>query len=675
MAYAHTRSTLAQMLLLLAVVVIGAWLAINLQQNLEARNIAAGFDFLFDTAGFVIGESEIAYSAADTVARALLVGLINTIKVSVLAILGATLLGVALGLARVSDNGLLRGLSRLYVEIIRNIPLLVQLLFLYAFALNVLPPVEQALEPLPSLFLSNRGIALPAFVFSNFTFELPQPGRFNIEGGMQLSAELMTLVVGLSIYTAAYIAEIVRGGIESVPTGQSEAAQALGLRPAQTMRRIVFPQALRAILPPLTSWYLNTVKNSSLAIAVGYPELLSVVDTIINQTGQAIEGVLIVIAVYLTVNLLLSLLINRYNAAITRKGIAPGVGGARRYAPSSWRSLLASRRRGVVSIALLAIAVYAAWNVLDWLVFSATLSGAAADCRVASGACWPFVCENYRTILFGTYPQDEQWRPALCLLLFGWALALSFWKRTWGRPLAVVWLMTLVASILLMHGGPIGLPPVATEKWSGLPLTLLLASVAVMLAFPLAVLLALGRRSTLPVTRSVCVGFIELMRGVPLVGVLFMAAVLFPLFAPPSIEIDSFMRVQIALILFTAAYLAEAIRGGLQAVPRGQFEAAAALGLSNRQTTTLIVLPQALKVSIPGLVNTSISEVKNTTLVLIVGMFDVLQTTRLSLVDVEWRPYFVEAYLFTATLFFCICFAISQLSRQVEAHLNVAHAR
>lgn len=675
MAHAHTRSVLAQTLLLLTVAALGAWLTINLQQNLEARNISAGFDFLVDTAGFGIGESEIAYSASDTVARALLVGLINTIKVSVLAILGATFLGVTLGLARVSDNGLLRGLSRLYVEIIRNIPLLVQLLFLYAFALNVLPPVEQAIEPLPGLFLSNRGIALPAFVFSDFVFEMPRLGRFNIEGGMQLSAELMTLVVGLSIYTAAYIAEIVRGGIESVPTGQSEAAKALGLRPAQTMRRIVFPQALRAILPPLTSWYLNTVKNSSLAIAVGYPELLSVVDTIINQTGQAIEGVIIVIAVYLTVNLLLSLLINRYNAAITRKGIAPGVGGARRYPPSSWRSLLSSRRRGVISITLLTVAAYAAWNVLDWLVFSATLSGTAADCRAASGACWPFIRENYRTILFGTYPQDEQWRAALCVLLFGLALGLSFWKRIWGRPLAVVWLVALVASVSLMQGGLIGLPPVPTEKWSGLPLTLLLASLAVMLAFPLAVMLALGRGSKLPVTRSVCVGFIEFMRGVPLVGVLFMAAVLFPLFAPPSLEIDSFMRVQIALILFTAAYMAEAIRGGLQAVPRGQFEAAAALGLSSRQTTTRIVLPQALKVSIPGLVNTSISEVKNTTLVLIVGMFDVLQTTRLSLVDVEWRPFFVEAYMFTATLFFCICFAISQLSRQVETHLNVAHDR
>lgn len=673
MVSARARSALVQTLLLLTVAALGAWLFTNLQQNLATRNIAAGFGFFGDTAGFAIGESEISYSASDTVARALAVGLINTLKVSVLAIFGATLLGVSLGLARVSDHVLLRGLSRWYVEIVRNIPLLVQLLFLYAFALNVLPPVDQALEPLPGVFLSNRGLAMPALVLAEFAIQWPQPNRFNIEGGMQLSAELLTLVVGLSIYTAAYIAEIVRGGIESVPVGQGEAAKALGMRPSQTMRRVVFPQAMRAILPPLSSWYLNTVKNSSLAIAVGYPDLLSVVDTIINQTGQAIEGVVIVIAVYLSVNLLLSWLINRYNAVIARRGFAPG--GARRHARASWRTLFGSKPRTLVSLTLLAAGVYILWNALDWLVLSAALSGGAQDCRETSGACWPFIRENYQIILFGTYPLDEQWRAALTSLLFVSALALSFWKRLWARSLAAVWIIAIIASLCFMHGGPFGLSVVPAEKWSGLPLTLLLATLAVLLAFPLAVLLALGRRSNRIITHSISVGFIELMRGVPLVGVLFMAAVLFPLFAPPSLEIDSYMRVQVALILFTAAYMAEAVRGGLQAIPKGQFEAAAALGLNPRQTTTRIVLPQALRISIPGLVNTSISEVKNTTLVLIVGMFDVLQTTRLSLVEVEWRPFFTEAYIFTATLFFGLCFAISQLSRRIETHLNVAHER
>jgi general L-amino acid transport system permease protein len=193
-----------------------------------------------------------------------------------------------------------------------------------------------------------------------------------------------------------------------------------------------------------------------------------------------------------------------------------------------------------------------------------------------------------------------------------------------------------------------------------------LASTAVLAGFPLAILLALARRSHVSTARVLATCFIELMRGTPLVGLLFMAAVMFPLLLPPAFEIDSFARVQIALVLFTAAYMAESIRAGLQALPPGQVEAATSLGLTHLQTLRHVVLPQALRTSLPSLVNTSISEVKNTTLVLIVGMFDLLQTTRLALVEVEWRPYFVEAYGFTATVFFVICFAMSQLSRRIE---------
>lgn len=669
-----TRSAVAQGLLFIIVIGVGLWLLANLRQNLAQRSIVTGFGFLSDIAGFAIGESSIAYSPLDTFGRALLVGLLNTLKVSVLAILGATVIGVALGLARLSDHALVRGVSRLYVELVRNIPLLVHLLFLYTFVLNVLPPLEEALQPLPGVLLSNRGIALPAVHLSGPWIELPQMGRFNVEGGMQLSAELLTLVVGLSLYTAAYIAEIVRGGILSVSPGQSEAANALGLRPVHTMRHVVLPQALRAILPPLTSWYLNTIKNSSLAIAVGYPDLLSIVDTLINQTGQAIEGVLIIIGAYLAVNLALSALINRYNARVARIGAAPETGRARQHSALSIRTLLGSPARALVTIALAAAMLYVAWRMLDWLVLSATFSGSAAACRDAAGACWPFIEENYRLILFGTYPHPEQWRGALCLLIFALALSASYWQRLWGRPLVMVWLAALIACLLLLRGGLLGLSPVGTDKWSGLPLTLLLAALAVTLGFPLAVLLALGRRSRQPITHALAAGFIELMRGVPLVGVLFMAAVMFPLFVPPSLDIDSFMRVQIALVLFTAAYMAESIRGGLQAVPNGQGEAALALGLNYRQSMGRVVLPQALRVSLPGLVNTSISEVKNTTLVLIVGMFDVLQMTRLSLVEVQWRPYFAEAYAFTAAIFFGLCFAISQLSRRIERRLDVARS-
>jgi general L-amino acid transport system permease protein len=201
-----------------------------------------------------------------------------------------------------------------------------------------------------------------------------------------------------------------------------------------------------------------------------------------------------------------------------------------------------------------------------------------------------------------------------------------------------------------------------------------LASVAVLGALPLAIGLALARRSALALPRILATTFIELVRGIPLIAVLFMAALMFPLLLPPSVEIDSFVRVQVALVLFTAAYMAESVRAGLQALPHGQTEAAVSLGLSRFQSLRFVILPQALRTSLPGLVNTSISEVKNTTLVLIVGMFDLLQTTRLSLVDVEWRPYFIEAYGFTAAVFFVICFAISQLSRRIERNLGETRA-
>ena len=226
--------------------------------------------------------------------------------------------------------------------------------------------------------------------------------------------------------------------------------------------------------------------------------------------------------------------------------------------------------------------------------------------------------------------------------------------------------------LVLLGGDVLGLAAIPSDKWSGLPLTALLASVAVLGAVPIAILLALARRSTALVPRMLASGFIEFVRGTPLIGVLFMAAVMFPLLLPTSFEVNSLVRVQLALVLFTAAYMAESIRAGLQAVPTGQLEAATSLGLSYSQALRHVILPQALRTSLPSLVNTSISEVKNTTLVLIVGMFDLLQTTRLSLVDIEWRPYFVEAYGFTAVVFFVICFVISQLSSRIERHLSSA---
>jgi general L-amino acid transport system permease protein len=659
----RVRSAAVQLAIVLAVVAGVVWLFGNVQANLAARSIASGFDFFVDAAGFAIGETPIAYSPSDTFARAILVGLLNTLKVSALAIFGATLLGFALGLARLSANPVLRGPARIYIELVRNVPLLLQLLVLYAALLMGLPAIDDAWQPVAGIIVSNRGIAIPNLISA------PTITRFNVVGGWQLSTELVTLVCGLSLYSAAYIAEIVRAGLLSVPVGQREAALCLGLTPVQTFKRVVLPQALRAMLPPLGGWYLNTVKNSSLAVAVAYPDLVSVVDTLINQTGQAIEGVAIIIAAFLSINLTISTLLGIYNARLNR--IPPAVGLTRQSAgrltgAASIRRSFSKPSRALVSSLLIAIGAYIGWRLVDWLVVSAAFTGGAETCRRVTGACWPFIAENHRLILFGVYPADEQWRAVLVLVLFIGLVAASFFQRLWNVRLAWLWLLGLLAMVVLMGGGLFGLTPVATDKWSGLPLTVALASTAVLAGFPLAILLALARRSHVSVARVLATSFIELMRGTPLVGLLFMAAVMFPLLLPPAFEVDSFARVQIALVLFTAAYMAESIRAGLQALPSGQVEAATSLGLTYLQTLRHVILPQALRTSLPSLVNTSISEVKNTTLVLIVGMFDLLQTTRLALVDVEWRPYFVEAYGFTAAVFFVICFAMSQLSRRIE---------
>ena len=292
------------------VLAAAAYLVFNTLANLEARRIASGFAFLWREAGFEIGESAFAYGAADSYLRALAVGLANTFKVSLPGIAFATVLGTAIGLFRLSGNSLLKNLSSGYVEFIRNVPLLVQLFFWYALITEALPAPREALKPLPGVFLTNRGLFFPTFA------GVPELQGFNFAGGGALSPEFAALLIGLSIYTAAFIAEIVRAGVASVPSGQWEAARALGLRQQHVLRHVVAPQALRVIVPPLTSQYLNLVKNSSLAVAIGYPDLVSIANTTINQTGQAIEGVAIIMAVYLTISLAIAALMNWYNARL-----------------------------------------------------------------------------------------------------------------------------------------------------------------------------------------------------------------------------------------------------------------------------------------------------------------------------------------------------------------------
>ena len=304
--------------------------------------------------------------------------------------------------------------------------------------------------------------------------------------------------------------------------------------------------------------------------------------------------------------------------------------------------------------------------LLDWALLDAVWRPDAKACRESDGACWGFIAEKHRFILFGTYPFEQHWRPAAATLLLVGLWVFSLMRRFWSRWLVPVWVAGLGAIGLLMWGGVPGLPYVENERWGGLILTLLLTTFGVALAFPLSIALALGRRSGMPVIRALSIGYIELVRGVPLISILFMASVMLPLFLPAGVTIDKLLRAQIALVLFAAAYLAEVVRGGLQAIPKSQYEMADALGLGYWQRTLHVILPQALRIAVPPLVNTFIGFFKDTSLVLIIGLFDLLSTIKVSLQDPAWSGFGVEAYLFAAAVYFVFCFAMSLYSRRLE---------
>jgi general L-amino acid transport system permease protein len=355
--------------------------ASNAAANLRASGIASGFGFLNNTASFPINQTLVSYAATDTYGRAFLVGLLNTLLVAAIGIVLATILGFIVGIARLSPNWLISKIAMVYVEAIRNLPLLLQLYFWYNAVRSVLPDARNAWEFGAGIYLSNRGLTTPMPVYGEgawlipaalglgilgtilfrawahrqqaetgrqypvglvalglivglplltwivltavaanpVTFEVPTKSRFNLVGGLQLFPEFVALLLGLTTYTAAFIAEVVRAGILAVSHGQTEAARSLGLSPGHTLRLVVVPQAMRVIIPPLTSQYLNLTKNSSLAVAIGYPDVVSIANTSLNQTGRAVECIAIIMAVYLTLSLTTSALMNWYNARVAIK--------------------------------------------------------------------------------------------------------------------------------------------------------------------------------------------------------------------------------------------------------------------------------------------------------------------------------------------------------------------
>ena len=360
-----------QAMALALVFAVGYYLFYNAQTNLARQSIRTGFGFLHREAGFEIGESVVAYSAADSYARALSVGLLNTLKVSMLGIALTVVIGIMVGVARLSTNWLVAKTAAVYIELLQDIPVLLQLFFWYSIFHTNLPSPQHSLHPLPGIYFNNRGfyypwptyhpayiwmgaallvaliagyvlrrwararqdrtgkvfpagmlacalaLVLPAVAWvvggAPTVWSLPRLSGFNFEGGITFSPEFGALLLGLVLYTSAFVAEIVRSGIQAISKGQTEAAMSLGLKPSRILTLVILPQALRIIIPPLTSQMLNLTKNSSLAIAIGYPDFVAVANTTINQTGQAIEGVALIMVVYLCISLLTSFFMNWYN--------------------------------------------------------------------------------------------------------------------------------------------------------------------------------------------------------------------------------------------------------------------------------------------------------------------------------------------------------------------------
>ncbi|WP_435104153.1 amino acid ABC transporter permease [Arhodomonas sp. AD133] len=313
--------------------------------------------------------------------------------------------------------------------------------------------------------------------------------------------------------------------------------------------------------------------------------------------------------------------------------------------------------------------------VIDWALVDARFVGADASACDTDGACWLFVRERLAFFVYGFYPEAMRWRVNIVFALLAIAFAPQFIERFPGRRWLGIFGLTAfpVIGFVLIHGGVLGLESVPTADWGGLMLTLVLAYGGIFAALPVGTILALGRRSTMPVIRGLCVVFIEIWRAVPLITVLFMASVMLPLFLPEGVNFDKLLRALIGIIMFQSAYMAEVVRGGLQAIPKGQYEAADALGLGYWKKMGLVILPQALKLVIPGIVNTFIALFKDTSLVLIIGLFDLLGTVQATIIDPAWQDVATEGYVFVAAVFWVFCFGLSRYSQNLERKLDTGH--
>ncbi|MFF7400119.1 ABC transporter permease subunit [Achromobacter sp. NPDC008082] len=705
------RRWLPSIVWMLALGGMAATLLLHIESVQTARGIQGGFGFLFQPAGFRISESLLDVTPDDPYWMSMAAGLVNTLTVAAVAIPLATLLGIALGLMRLSSHPLAARCAAVIIAPLRNTPVLLQLFVWYGLLLR-LPDVRQAWQPLPSVLLSNRGLALPALqgwlpyaavlgvalmigwrarrrvgnlaIYASLAaaalawmllpalhidlhIDLPVKRGLGLQGGWQPSIEFAALLIGLVVFHAAYIADIVRAAVRAVPIGLVEAGQAMGLAPRAVLRLVIAPYAARVALPPYANQCLSLVKNSTLAIAIGYQELMAVINTAITQTGLALEGIAVAVAVYLTLALMLGGGLSAWNARNTRHG--PGdTHGARLGDRPLWNAADGPRHpwRGKLASTVLALLLAAAaWALLDWAVLHAVWQGGPAACADAAGACWAAVGENLPLLFFGTMAEADR-GPALiacAALLAGIALTLGARRLpAQARAGLLMVLMAVVAAALT--GWPWGGALIGPQRWGGLLVTLILAIAALAAAVPLAFALALLRRSSSRAGSLAAAGLIEAVRGVPLVTQLLFASFVLPMLLGGGVS--KFSMALAALTLHTACLLAEVLRGALQAIPPGQMMAARALGMRPATAYATVIWPQARRIAAPAALGVFVGAVKDTSLVSIIGVFDVLGAAKAVVAGTDWRPYHVEVYLAVALLYFAASLALTRVARRME---------
>lgn len=685
------------------------------------------FSFLFEHAGFQIAESLLDAGPADTYLHLLLAGLVNTVTVVAVALPLATLLGLVVGLLRLTRHPLLYRAMALLVEPVRNTPVLLQLFVWYALLLS-LPEVREAWQPLPGVFISNRGLALPmvqgagayagllaALAVSavalwlmplpahgawqalgrvrqrmrwpmlvalmlwagwrlaslpGLVVEVPEFSGLGLAGGWGLSPEFTALVLGLTVFHAIYISDIVRAAVLAVPTGQIDAAHALGMRLPGVASTAVYPYAARAALPPFANQCLMLLKNSTLAIAIGYQELTAIVNTTITQTGRALEGMALAAACYLAASGVMALVLARYNARVTRQGIE-GAGtsrlGQRLGVPAlTAQALWHGPSRALLSAVLAVLGAWALWAGVRWALLSAVWTGGAQACEQAQGACWVAVSANWQLLMFGTMAPQQ--RPAALLAIVGVVagVGLAFVPHLGLRSRVAGAVAAWLLAGLVLAGVFVGAPPVLPVQWGGVLVTVVMSVASIALALPLAVLLMLMRRSRQGWLRAPAVLLIEAVRAVPLITQLLLVSFLIPVWWGGDWSASKFQLALAALVLHTACLLAEVLRGALQAVPASQTTSAMALGMRPAAVLWSVLLPQARRIAAPAALGVFVGAVKDTSLVTVIGVFDVLSAAKAAVADPTWRPYHVELYAAVALFYFLICVGLSRLAERMR---------